>query len=127
MDKRIVTGPGVPKGIGPYSQAVVAGGFVFVAGQPGVDPETAESAGATFAEQATQAFVNLEAVLLAAGSRPDLVVSTTILVTDHTNFPELNRLFGEFFHTEPPTRMVMQVPLPRDLLISIGCTAIVAE
>ncbi len=63
MDRRIVTGPGLPAQIGPYSQAVRAGQFLFVSGQPGVDPETGEAAGATFSEQARQAFANLDTVL----------------------------------------------------------------
>ena len=124
MEKQVVTGPGVPTGIGPYSQAVTAGGFVFVAGQPGIDPATGEPAGLGFGEQAGQAFANLDAVLRAAGSSPAQVVSTTVLVADIADFPELNARFGAFFPEDPPVRMMMQVPLPRGLRISIGCTAI---
>jgi 2-iminobutanoate/2-iminopropanoate deaminase len=124
MERQVVTGPGLPAGIGPYSQAVRAGGFVFVSGQPGVDPETGEAAGPSFGEQARQAFANLDAVLRAAGSRPELVVNTTVLVADHASFAELNALYTGFFPVEPPARMTMQVPLPRGLLISIGCTAV---
>jgi 2-iminobutanoate/2-iminopropanoate deaminase len=127
MKRDVVTGPDLPKQIGPYSQAVRAGGFVFVSGQPGVDPETGEAAGASFTEQARQAFANLEAVLRAGGSRPEMVVSTTVLVADQSSFPELNTLFEEFFPSEPPARMTMQVPLPRGLLISVGCTAVVED
>jgi 2-iminobutanoate/2-iminopropanoate deaminase len=105
---------------------VRAGGFVFVSGQPGIDPATGEVPGADFAAQARQAFANLAAVLDAAGSRPDLVVSTTVLVADQADFAELNLRFAEFFPTDPPARMTMQVPLPRGLRISIGCTAIEA-
>jgi 2-iminobutanoate/2-iminopropanoate deaminase len=124
MERQIVSGPGAPTGIGPYSQAVRAGGFLFVSGQPGVVPETGEAAGPTFSDQAKQAFANLDAVLRAGGSRPELVVNTTVLVADQASFPELNDLFAEFFPTDPPARMTMQVPLPRGLLISIGCVAI---
>lgn len=127
MKRDVVTGPDLPKQIGPYSQAVRAGGFVFVSGQPGVDPETGEAAGASFTEQARQAFANLEAVLRAGGSRPEMVVSTTVLVADQSSFPELNTLFEEFFPSEPPARMTMQVPLPRGLLVSVGCTAVVED
>jgi 2-iminobutanoate/2-iminopropanoate deaminase len=124
VERKVVSGPGVPAQIGPYSQAVRAGGFVYVSGQPGVDPETGEAAGPSFSEQARQAFANLGAVLRAAGSRPELVVSTTVLVADQSSFAELNDLYAAFFPEEPPARMTMQVPLPRGLLISIGCTAI---
>ncbi len=124
MKREVVSGPGMPPKIGPYSQAVKAGGFVFVSGQPGVDPKTGEAAGPSFGEQARQAFDNLEAVLKAAGSRPDMVVNVTVLVADQADFPEMNELFAQFFPDEPPARMTMQVPLPLGLLISIGCTAV---
>lgn len=91
MDREVVTGPDLPSQIGPYSQAVRAGGFLFVSGQPGVDPSTGEAAGATFSEQARQAFANLDAVLRAGGSRPALVVNTTVLVADQGSFPETER------------------------------------
>ena len=101
MDRRIVSGAGLPKQIGPYSQAVRARGFVFVSGQPGIDPQTGDAAGPSFAEQARQAFANLDAVLRAGDSRADLVVSTTVLVADQSPFPELKELYGEFFPTGP--------------------------
>jgi 2-iminobutanoate/2-iminopropanoate deaminase len=121
-DKQVIQLPGL-KTIGPYSQAVRAAGLLFVSGQPGVDPATGEAVGPTFAVQARQAFKNLGTVLRAGRSRLDLVVNTTVLVTDVSNFAELNRLFTEFFPINPPARMVMQVPLPKGLLISIGCVA----
>ena len=123
-DKEIVQVPGL-KAIGPYSQAVRSGGLVFVSGQPGVDPATGEAAGPTFDAQARQAFRNLDTVLRAGGSRLDLVVNTTVLVADVSCFPALNALFAEFFPENPPARMTMQVPLPKGLLISIGCVAAV--
>jgi 2-iminobutanoate/2-iminopropanoate deaminase len=126
MDRQVVTGPGLPPSIGPYSHAVRAGGFVFVAGQAGIDPATGDVPGDTFEAQARQAFANLATVLGVAGSRLDLVVSTTVLVTDLADFPVMNAVFAEHFPTEPPTRMTMQVPLPRGLRISIGCTAVEA-
>ncbi len=122
--REVITGPEIPSGIGPYSPAVRAGQFLFVSGQPGVDPGTAQPAGPTFGEQARQAFRNLDAVLRAGGSRPELVVNTTVLVADASDFVELNELYAGFFPAEPPARMTMQVPLPRGLLISIGCIAL---
>ena len=123
--RELVTGPGVPSGIGPYSPAVRAGDFLFVSGQGGVDPATGRPVGSTFGEQARQVFRNLDAVLRAGASRPELVVNTTVLVADASDFAELNELYAEFFPSEPPARMTMQVPLPRGLLISIGCIALV--
>src|SRR5215470_16192435 len=121
--REVIQVPGL-KTIGPYSQAVRAAGLLFVSGQPGVNPSSGEAAGPTFELQARQAFTNLDAVLRAGGSRLDLVVNTTVLVTDISNFAELNRLFAEFFPHDPPARMTMQVPLPKGLLISIGCVAV---
>jgi 2-iminobutanoate/2-iminopropanoate deaminase len=88
MDREVISGSGLPKQIGPYSQAVRAGGFVYVSGQPGVHPETGAEARPTFAEQAKQAFANLDAVLRAAGSRPELVVSTTVRMQAALETPE---------------------------------------
>jgi 2-iminobutanoate/2-iminopropanoate deaminase len=121
-DKVVIQVPGM-KAIGPYSQGVRSSGLLFVSGQPGIDPSTGIPVGPSFADQAPQAFKNLEMVLLAGGSRPDLVVNTTVLLADVSDFAELNRLFEEFFPTNPPARMTMTVPLPKGLLISIGCVA----
>ncbi len=113
--------------IGPYSQAVRSAGLLFVSGQPGVDPATGLAAGPDFDSQLQQVFRNLSAVLAAGGSRLDLVVNTTVLVSDIANFPQVNAAFAEHFPAEPPARMTMQVPLPKGLLVSIGCVAAVAD
>jgi 2-iminobutanoate/2-iminopropanoate deaminase len=100
--RELVTGPGVPTGIGPYSPAVRAGELLFISGQPGVDPEPAQPVGSSFSEQARQTFRNLDAVLRAGGSRPELVINTTVLVADANDFSALNELYGKFFATDPP-------------------------
>jgi 2-iminobutanoate/2-iminopropanoate deaminase len=125
-DKQVVRVPGL-KAIGPYSQAVRAAGLLFVSGQPGVDPATGEAAGPSFEAQVRQVFRNLDRVLKAGSSRLDLVVNTTVLVADIANFPEVNAAFTEYFPENPPARMTMQAPLPKGLLISIGCVAVVEE
>jgi 2-iminobutanoate/2-iminopropanoate deaminase len=125
MSREVIAGPDLPPAIGPYSAAVRAGDFLYVSGQPGIDPATGEPAGPTMAEQARQAIRNVEATLSAGGSRLDLVVNTTVLVADMSAFDEVNKLFGAAFPSDPPARMTMQVPLPMGLLISIGCVAIV--
>lgn len=126
VKREVVSGDGVPATIGPYSAAVRAGDFVYVSGQPGVDPATGEVVGPTLPEQARQALRNLDAVLRAAGSGLPLVVNTTVLVADMTEFGVVNELFTEAFPDDPPARMTMQVPLPKGLLISIGCVALVS-
>ncbi len=123
-DKQVIDVPGL-KTIGPYSQAVRGSGLLFVSGQPGVDPATGGAAGPSFEAQIRQVFRNLETVLKAGGSRLELVVNTTVLVSDIVNFPLVNAAFAEHFPTDPPARMTMQVPLPKGLLISIGCVAVV--
>jgi len=125
IEREVIAGPSVA--IGPYSQGVRAGDFLYVSGQPGIDPESGELAGPSFGDQARQAMRNVESVLRAGGSRPDLVVNTTVLVTDIGEFAVVNEVFAETFPVDPPARMVMQVPLPRGLGISIGCVAIVAS
>jgi 2-iminobutanoate/2-iminopropanoate deaminase len=125
IERQTIAGPGVPPTIGPYSPGVRAGGMLYVSGQAGLDPETGDLAGDSLGVQARQAMRNVESVLRAGGSRLDLVVNTTVLVTDIGQFPLVNEVFAEAFPTDPPARMVMQVPLPGALLISIGCVAIV--
>ena len=124
--KQVVSGPGVPPVIGPYSAGVRAGELLFVSGQAGMDPITG-ALGDGFVEQATQALRNLQAVLEAGGSRLDLVVNATVLLADFGVFAELNQVFAEFFSSDPPARMTMATPLPGTVLISIGCVALVAD
>jgi 2-iminobutanoate/2-iminopropanoate deaminase len=125
LNREVVAGPDVPKTIGPYSPGVRAGDFLYVAGQAGTNPTTGEPAGDTIGEQARQSMRNVEAVLRAGGSRPELVVNVTVLVADISTFGEVNEVFAETFPSDPPARMTMQVPLPHGLLISIGCVALV--
>jgi 2-iminobutanoate/2-iminopropanoate deaminase len=120
--KEIVEVPGIPA-VGPYSHAVKAGGLLFVSGQPGIHPATGQAAGPTFAEQARQAFANLDVVLRAGGSSFAQVVNTTVLIADVSEFAVVNELFAEHFGAAPPARMTMTVPLPKGLLFSIGCVA----
>jgi len=125
IERQTIAGPDVPPTIGPYSPGVRAGEFLYVSGQAGLDPETGDLAGDSLGVQARQAMSNVESVLRAGGSRLDLVVNTTVLVTDIGEFPLVNEVFAEAFPVDPPARMVMQVPLPGALLISIGCVAVV--
>jgi 2-iminobutanoate/2-iminopropanoate deaminase len=123
ISRHTIAGPGVPKTIGPYSPGVRAGDFLYVSGQPGVDPESGAPADG-FGAQARQAIRNVESVLQAGGSDLSRVVNTTVLVADVADFPVVNELFAEAFPADPPARMVIQAPLPRGLLISIGCIAV---
>jgi 2-iminobutanoate/2-iminopropanoate deaminase len=114
----------MPRALGPYSNAVRAGDFIFVAGQAGRHPVSGDVVAGGFAAQARQAFENLGAVLRAAGSGLDRVVKTTVFLADATAFAKLNELYAEFFPTNPPVRSTPIVQLPLGLLISIECIAV---
>ena len=118
-----VDSPDMPKVIGPYSPAVRAGDFLFVAGQPGLDPSTGSVPPGGFEAEARQAFVNLRTVLEAAGASLERVVRTTVFLGSAEDFPAMNQLFAEFFPSAPPVRSTPLVGLPRGLRISIDATA----
>jgi 2-iminobutanoate/2-iminopropanoate deaminase len=124
MDIRHEAFAGTGKLLGPYSQAVRAGDFIYVAGQAGLDPATGNAAGPDFESQARQAFKNLSDVLAMAGSSMSRVVKTTVFLADPDAFGKLNEFFAEFFPTRPPVRSTPIVRLPRGLLISIECIAL---
>ena len=123
LSRQVVPVPGHP-GVGPYSHAIRAGDFLFISGQPGLDPTTAALVGSTFESQARQALANLVHVLRAAGSGPENVVRTTVWLTDTAHFQMLNKLYAEVFVSDPPTRSTPTVQLPRGILISIDAIAI---
>ena len=122
--KQVIASPDLPPALGPYSHAVRAGDFIFLAGQPGIDPETGKVAGEDFRSQANQAFKNLARVLKASGSSMEQVVKTTVFLTEASQFPILNELYSQYFTKNPPVRSTPIVQLPRGLLISIECIAI---
>jgi len=112
----------MPVAMGPYSHAVRAGDFVFVSGQPGIDPSTGSVPPGGFDAEARQAFVNLRTVVGAAGASMERVVRTTVFLANADDFPAMNQLFAEFFPTAPPARATPIVSLPRGLRISIDAT-----
>lgn len=120
--------PDAPAPIGPYSQAVSAGGFVFLSGQIPLSPLTGEVVGSTAAEQVVQVLANLVAVLAAAGSHPAKVVKTTIFLTDLADFAAVNEAYGKVFGTEgpAPARSTVQVAaLPKGVKVEIEAVAVV--
>lgn len=113
-----------PQAIGPYSQAVSAGGWLFTSGQVGMDPETGKLVGDDFETQARQVFANLEAVLAAGGCATDDVVKATIFLVDLDDFSEVNRLYGDFMGSHRPARSTVQVAaLPKGALVEIDLVA----
>jgi 2-iminobutanoate/2-iminopropanoate deaminase len=122
-----VTADGAPKAIGPYSQAVIADGTVYLAGQIALDPRTNEVVGTTTAEQTEQALRNLAAVLNAAGSGLHLVVKTTVYLVDLADFPAMNEVYARHFRAHKPARATLQaVALPKGVRVEIDAIARVA-
>lgn len=122
--ERIST-PAAPQAIGPYSQAIRAGGFVFVSGQVPVDPETGQPVGGGVGEQTQRCLTSLAAILDAAGSGLGRVVKTTVFLTDLGRFAEMNAVYERFFPQDPPARATVQVvALPRGVAVEIEAVAL---
>ncbi|HNQ15429.1 MAG TPA: RidA family protein [Pyrinomonadaceae bacterium] len=123
--KEIVSTDKAPGAIGPYSQAVVTGGFVFCSGQIPIDPATGEFVSNDVAEQTDQVLKNLSAVLEAAGSGLDGVVKTTVFLADMNDFAAMNEVYGKYFSENKPARATVQAArLPRDARVEIECVAV---
>jgi 2-iminobutanoate/2-iminopropanoate deaminase len=115
----------VPAAIGPYSQAVIAGGFVFVSGQIPIDPATGEFVPGGVAEQTEQVMRNLASILSAAGSSITDVVKTTVFLADMGDFAAMNEVYGRYFPEDPPARATVQAArLPRDARVEIEVVAL---
>ncbi|MGB7296637.1 MAG: RidA family protein [Candidatus Aminicenantales bacterium] len=115
-----------PKAIGPYSQAIIAGGFVFCSGQIAIDPATGELTTGGIEDQTRRVLKNLGAVLEAAGSSFDQVVKATVFLQDMNDFSLMNQVYAEFFKTPFPARAAVQVArLPRDVKVEIEAIAVV--
>jgi 2-iminobutanoate/2-iminopropanoate deaminase len=114
-----------PQAIGPYSQAVVAGGLVFASGQIPLDPSTGEFVEGGIAEQTEQVLRNLSKVLEAAGTGLSRVVKTTVFLADMNDFAAMNEVYGRYFAEEPPARSTVQAArLPRDARVEIDVIAL---
>ena len=117
-----------PAAIGPYSQAIKAGGFVFASGQIPIDPQTGQFVPGGIAEQTEQVLKNLSAVLEAAGSSLGLVVKTTVFLADMKEFSGMNEVYATFFSSPPPARAtVAAAGLPRDARVEIEAVALASE
>jgi 2-iminobutanoate/2-iminopropanoate deaminase len=124
MMRQAVTSDRVPAALGPYSHAIIAGGFVFCSGMAGIDATTGTIPDGIEA-QTEQALTNLRAVLTAAGASMDDLVKTTIFYTNVDDFPVLNDVYARHMPTPPPARSApANVRLPRGLLVSIDAIAV---
>ena len=124
MIRKAISTDTAPPALGPYSQAIVAGGFVFCSGTVGVDPATG-SPGDGIEAQTGLALRNLDAILTAAGASLSTLVKTTIFYADVADFTAINTIYTQFMPDPPPARSApANVVLPRDLLISIDAIAV---
>ena len=130
MSERATAAQGVateaaPRAIGPYSQAIIANGLVFTAGQIPLDPVTMTVAEGGITAQTERVMANMDAVLNAAGTSLDRVVKTTCFLADLADFPAFNEVYGRSFGTTPPARSTVQVAkLPLGVLVEVECIAL---
>ncbi len=111
--------------VGPYSQGIKAGGFVFVAGEKGIDPKTGTIVPGGIEAETRQTLENIKAILTAGGSSMDLVVSTFVFMTDLGQFSRMNAIYAEYFTANPPGRTTVEVKaLPAGAHIEITVTAV---
>ncbi len=126
MSVRIVHTENAPAAIGPYSQAIVAGNFLFTAGQIALDPATGQIVQGDVTEQTERVMRNLTAVLENAGASWSDVVKTTVYLQDMADFPRVNEVYGRMIGDARPARSTVQVAgLPRGVLVEIDAVAIV--
>ena len=122
--RQIIKTGAAPQAIGPYSQAVVAGGFVFASGQIPLDPATGEFVEGGVAEQTEQVLRNLSKVLEAAGTDLSRVVKTTVFLADMNDFAAMNEVYGTYFSSPAPARATVQAArLPKDARVEIDVIA----
>lgn len=123
--KRVIKTSNAPQAIGPYSQAIYAGGFVFVSGQIPIDPETGNILPADIREQTRRVLENAKAVLAEAGCTMADVVKVTIFLKDMGDFGAVNEVYAGYFPSDPPARATVEVArLPKDVGVEMDFIAV---
>lgn len=123
--KEVISTEKGPKAIGPYSQAIKAGGFVFTAGQVAFDPATGQLVEGDVARQTARVLDNLKAIIEAAGSSLDHAVKTTVYLKDMNDFAAMNEVYARYFPKNPPARSTVEAArLPRDVRVEIDLIAV---
>ena len=124
MPKKHVVTPQAPRPIGPYSQGVISGGFLFCSGQIGIDPQTGELVGGGIEPQTEQVLKNLFAVLREAKMGPENVVKATVYLADFGDFGKMNEVYARQFAKDPPARTTIEAgALPKGAKIEIDVIA----
>lgn len=123
--KKVVRTAGAPAAIGPYSQAIAAGGFLYISGQIPLDPETGRMSSGGVGEQVARVLESLKCILAEAGLGMEAVVKTTVYLADLAEFPEMNEVYGRYFSSNPPARATVQVAgLPKGARVEIDAVAV---
>ncbi len=124
MAGNIIKTSEAPQAIGPYSQAVEAGGFIFVSGQIPINPKTGNVLSGDIKLQTKQIMDNAMAILVAAGSGMSSVVKTSVYLKNMSDFASVNEVYGSYFPTDPPARVTVEVSrLPKDVGLEIDFIA----
>jgi len=124
IKKEVLTSSSAPKAVGPYSLGIRSGGFLFLSGQLGLDPDSGRFVEGGVEAQTRQALLNIKNVLQDAGCDLPDVVKTSVFLSDIADFPKMNAVYAEFFRNDPPARSTMQVgALPKSGLIEIEVIA----
>ncbi len=128
MTRRVVFTETAPKPVGPYSQAIVANGFVFVAGQVPIDPSTGKVVEGGIKEQTRRVLENVKAVLEAAGSSLEKVVKVNVYLKRAEDFAAMNEVYSQYFPTEPPARTTVVTGMVREeFLIEVDVIALAQQ
>jgi 2-iminobutanoate/2-iminopropanoate deaminase len=126
MTKKVIQTEKAPKAIGPYSQAIQAGNFLFLSGQIPIDPKTGELVKGDIRKQTQQVLENIKGILESQGLGMENVVKVTIFLKDIANFNQVNEVYVTYFPSSPPARSTVEVAkLPRDADIEIEALAII--
>ncbi len=128
FEHRVITTTAAPAAIGPYSQAIVADGWIYVSGQIPLTPDSGELVEGDIVAQADRVLRNLTAVLEAAGGSLNTVVKTTVYLSDMANFPAVNEVYAEYFGDHRPARATVQAgELPKAVGVEIDAVARVVQ
>jgi 2-iminobutanoate/2-iminopropanoate deaminase len=125
--REVISTDHAPKAIGPYSQAIRAGDFLYTSGQVAIDPETQQVVAGDVSTQTDRVLKNLQAILESGGGRLENVVRCTVFLKNMSDFAAMNEVYGRYFKQSPPARSTVEVArLPRDVLVEIDAVALMS-
>lgn len=127
MNKQVVSTQDAPQAIGPYSQAIKAGNFLFISGQIPLDPKSGMVVGSSIEEQTEQVMKNLSAILKSQNLGFENIVKTTVFLTQMAEFPRFNEIYSKHLKTPYPARATVEISkLPKDVKVEIEAVAIIS-